>query len=169
MPRREAGASRRRLLVALGMLLLVAGARAESGKDRGRTGLPRLRAVLVTTDGRHPLELELAATPEARMRGLMHRERVAEGTGMLFDFGSERRVSMWMKDTPASLDMLFLDAELRVVHIVERTEPFSLAAITAPVPVRWVLEVPAGTVARSGARVGDRLEVAWPEDRPVRP
>ena len=166
LPRREAGASRRGLLVALGALALATSGRARGGEGTPQTGLPRLSAVLVTSGGRHPLELELAATPEARMRGLMHRERVPEGTGMLFDFGRERRVSMWMKDTPASLDMIFLDRDLRVVHVVERTEPFSLAAITAPVPVRYVLEVPAGTAARTGVGPGDRLEIVAMRARP---
>lgn len=160
MPRRKAAASRRRLLVAFGALLLVAAGRARGGAGAPQTGLPRLWAVLITKSGRHPLWLELAATPQARMRGLMHRMQVPEGTGMLFDFGRPQRVSMWMKDTPASLDMIFLDPDLRVVHVVERTEPLSLAAITAPVPVRYVLEVPAGTAARTGVQPGDRLEIS---------
>ena len=77
---------------------------------------------------------------------------------MLFDFGRVRTASMWMKDTPLSLDMLFIAADGRIVNIVADTVPRSLAVIRSSEPVLGVLEVRAGTARRLGIRPGDRVE-----------
>jgi len=61
-----------------------------------------------TADGPVPFTVEVAATPEARRRGLMFRERLAWDAGMLFDFHRPRQVGFWMKDTPLSLDIVFI-------------------------------------------------------------
>jgi len=91
------------------------------------------------------------------MQGLQGRRRLAADAGMLFDFGRPVPVMMWMKDTHVSLDMLFIDAEGRVVNIARGTVPFSLTPIRSAGPVRAVLEVNAGTAARLGIKPGDRV------------
>lgn len=114
---------------------------------------------LVTADGgRHAFAVEIAETPEQRARGLMYREELAADHGMLFDFGSDQPVSFWMKNTPLSLDMIFVRGDGRVAEIAADTTPFSLAAVDSDEPVRFVLEVVAGTAARLGLKPGDRLE-----------
>ena len=77
---------------------------------------------------------------------------------MLFDFIKPQIVSMWMKNTFIPLDMLFIGADGRIVHIAENTEPFSLKTITSPVPASAVLELKAGSAARWGIAIGDRVE-----------
>lgn len=114
---------------------------------------------LVTADGaRHAFSVEIAETPEQRARGLMYRERLAADHGMLFDFGSDQPVSFWMKNTPLSLDMIFVRGDGQVAEIAAGTTPFSLAPVDSDEPVRFVLEVVAGTSARLGLKPGDRLE-----------
>jgi uncharacterized membrane protein (UPF0127 family) len=113
---------------------------------------------LITSQGRTRLEAEIADTPEARARGLMYRTELADDHGMLFDFGLTRRVSMWMKNTPLSLDMIFADEQGTVLYIAAGTVPFSEETISAPVPVRSVLEVKAGLADRIGVKPGDRIE-----------
>ena len=54
------------------------------------------------------LQLEPAMSPAARRRGLMQRQSLPAGHGMIFDFGSDQPVVMWMKNTPLSLDMIFI-------------------------------------------------------------
>lgn len=102
------------------------------------------------------LDVEVAATPEARRRGLMGRHALPRHGGMWFDFGKTRPVAMWMKDTPLALDMLFFDAQARLVHVHAGAEPYSLAHVRAPVPVRYVLELRAGDAARLALTAGDR-------------
>ncbi len=111
-----------------------------------------------TLDGEtHAFQVELAATPEVRQRGLMHRTSLADNAGMLFDFEREQPISMWMKNTPLSLDMLFIKASGRILRIERNTRPESLRSIDAGGPVRGVLEVPAGTTRRLNIRAGDQV------------
>ncbi|MCS6854120.1 MAG: DUF192 domain-containing protein, partial [Elioraea sp.] len=114
---------------------------------------------IITRDGRrHVFRVEVARTPDQQTVGLMFRESVPEDGGMLFDWGSPRESSMWMKNTLVSLDMLFIAADGRIHRIAERTVPHSLAPISSRGPVRATLELAAGTAERLGIRVGDRVE-----------
>lgn len=111
-----------------------------------------------TSSGEHPFTVEMAVTEDQRTRGLMYRRSLAPDKGMLFDYGRETYISMWMRNTYVSLDMLFIGADGRINYIRERTTPLSLANVEAPGRNRAVLEVPAGTVARLGIRKGDVVE-----------
>jgi uncharacterized membrane protein (UPF0127 family) len=90
----------------------------------------------------------------------MYREEMAPDRGMLFDFGTERRAAMWMKNTYLALDMLFIRADGTVARIAADALPLSELIIDSREPVRFVLELNAGTVARLGIAAGDRLESA---------
>ena len=120
--------------------------------------LPLQNLSVVRSDGvRVELVVELASSEAQRRSGLMGRRALAARAGMLFDFHTSMTVTMWMKDTPLSLDMLFIDAAGQVVWINERTAPESPALISAPQPVRFVLELASGEVRRWGLAVGDRV------------
>lgn len=116
------------------------------------------RLEVVTEGGRrHAFAVEVAATPEQLSQGLMFRRDLPAGSGMLFDFGSPRQVSMWMKNTLIPLDMLFMDRTGRVIHVEQYTVPGSLEPRGPSEPVLGVLELPAGTVRRLGLKSGDRV------------
>jgi uncharacterized membrane protein (UPF0127 family) len=102
--------------------------------------------------------VELALTPATRASGLMNRTSMAADHGMLFRFDQTRPVLMWMKNTPLSLDMLFIDAAGTVVGIAKDTTPNSEIIIPSPEPVRYVLELNAGTAAKSGISTGDKVQ-----------
>lgn len=149
------GWSRRRMMAAAGavVMALAAGASAQS-----LVAFPHSRAEVVTGSGqRHAFAVELASSPEQLAQGLMYRRTLAADAGMLFDFGMDKPVSMWMRNTLIPLDMLFLAADGRVVGIKQRAVPGSLDIISAPEPVRGVLEVNGGTAQRLGLAVGDRV------------
>ncbi len=105
----------------------------------------------------HEFRVELALTEEARRQGLMHRTELAQDQGMLFDFETPQPVSMWMKNTPLSLDMLFIAQSGRILRIERDTTPFSLRSISSVRPVRGVLEILGGTTDRLNIRVGDQV------------
>jgi uncharacterized protein len=63
-----------------------------------------------------------------------------------------------MKNTPLSLDMIFIAGDGLIVNIARDTTPQSLKVIESAAPVKGVLEVRAGTTARLGIRTGDRVE-----------
>ena len=101
--------------------------------------------------------VEIADTDELRSRGLMFRQRLPEDRGMLFDFGEPRQVSMWMKNTYISLDMLFIRADGKIAYIAENTVPKSLDTVGVSEPVLAVLELAGGTSRKLGLRAGDTV------------
>jgi uncharacterized protein len=112
---------------------------------------------IASKTGVHVFSVELAVTEEERERGLMFRRSVPEFTGMLFDFKRDQEVSMWMKNTYVSLDMIFIQSDGRIRRIAENTETESLKIIPSGGPVRAVLEVAAGTARKLGIEPGDRI------------
>jgi uncharacterized membrane protein (UPF0127 family) len=113
---------------------------------------------VVSEDGRrHSFAIELAVTPEQLSQGLMFRRDLPAGTGMLFDFGVPRQVSMWMKNTLVPLDMLFADRTGRVIYVEQFAVPGTLEPRGPSQAVLGVLELPAGTARRLGLKPGDRL------------
>ncbi len=105
----------------------------------------------------HVFEVEVARTGEERAKGLMFRRYMPADRGMLFDFGSEQPVGMWMKDTFIPLDMLFIRKDGSIARIAENTEPHSLRTISSGENVLSVLELNGGTAARLGIAPGDRV------------
>jgi len=101
--------------------------------------------------------VELARTPDEQARGLMFRERLAPGSGMLFVFPVSAEHSFWMQNTLVPLDMIFIDEDGRVVGTVERAEPLTTTLRTVGKPSRYVLEVAGGVAAERGIRPGDQV------------
>lgn len=112
---------------------------------------------IVTKSGVHVFSVEMATTEQEKETGLMYRKELADGKGMLFDFTPEQEVSMWMKNTYISLDMIFIRADGRILRIAENTEPMSTKIISSQGIAKGVLEVPAGTAQKYGIRPGDRV------------
>ncbi len=112
---------------------------------------------IVTKSGVHVFSVEMATTEEERQTGLMYRKELPDGKGMLFDFTPEQQISMWMKNTYVSLDMIFIRADGRILRIAENTEPLSTKIISSGGLARGVLEVPAGTAQKYGIAPGDRV------------
>ena len=103
--------------------------------------------------------VELADTPELRRLGLMFRTKLAENAGMFMDFGYERIIGMWMKNTLIPLDMLFADAQGNIFLIAENARPLSLEIISSQKPGRYVLEIPGGSAKRLGITPGDKIRL----------
>ncbi len=121
-------------------------------------GLAKARGVLEASGGACVLlEFWLAETPGQQRRGLMHVRDLPETQGMLFVYRREQPISMWMKNTYVSLDMLFIRADGSVARIAAGTRPLSLENIPSGEPVNRVLELKAGAAARWGIKPGDRL------------
>ena len=147
----------RRALIAA-FALTPAALRAQPGADAPQPRLPTEKLVIVTRDGRRlDFTVEMAIQPEQQMIGLMFRPEVKPDEGMLFDWGSPRESSMWMRNTITPLDMVFIAADGRIHRIAERTVPLSLATVSSGGPVRATLELAAGVTERLDIRAGDRV------------
>ena len=112
---------------------------------------------IVTKSGVQFFSVEMATTPEEKETGLMYRKELPDGKGMLFDFSPEQQISMWMKNTYISLDMIFIRADGRILRIAENTEPQSTKIISSGGLAKGVLEVVAGTAKKYGIAPGDRV------------
>jgi uncharacterized membrane protein (UPF0127 family) len=121
--------------------------------------LPKEELTIITKDGaRHVFQVEMALTPDQQTVGEMFRPTVPPDGGMLFDWGAPRDSQMWMRNTVAPLDMIFINSDGSIRSIAENAVPQSLAVIDSRGPVRATLEVAAGTAARLNIRVGDKVE-----------
>jgi hypothetical protein len=114
-----------------------------------------------TGGGEYLFTVEWAIEPAERTCGLMFREEMPVGHGMVFDFQADRAgISFWMRNTLIPLDMIFIRAGGEVLNIAENTTPLSLDGVPAAGPVRYVLELNGGTAARIGLEPGDSIDLA---------
>jgi uncharacterized membrane protein (UPF0127 family) len=113
---------------------------------------------LVTNTGEHVFKVEVMRTDEQRARGLMFRRHMPADRGMLFDFKTEQRVMMWMRNTYIPLDMVFITKTGIVINVAEDTEPLSERTISSAAPAFSVLEVNAGVARRIGLKAGDQVK-----------
>ena len=116
--------------------------------------------VVKTAAGPVRVNVEVANTPQSRELGLMYRRDMAADAGMLFIFPGESRQAFWMKNTPLSLDMIFIDAAHKIVGIVPDARPFSTKSLGVSTPSKYVLEVHAGFCTQHGIAAGDQIELA---------
>lgn len=104
--------------------------------------------------------VEVARTPDERAQGLMYRQDVPDGTGMLFVFDDNELRSFWMENTYAPLDIAFLDPSFTVVD-VQQMEPLTTDPHESAAPAMFALEVRKGWFAEHGVAVGARAEVVF--------
>ena len=150
--------NRRMLLTILALAPLAARAQ-EPNITKAQPELPKEKLVIITRDGvRHDFNVEMATTTDQQTVGLMFRPSVPADGGMLFVWDTPHDSQMWMRNTIAPLDMVFINADGTIRSIAENTVPQSLAIIDSHGPVRATLELAAGTTARLNIRVGDKVE-----------
>ncbi len=103
------------------------------------------------------LVVELAQTDYEKEKGLMFRKDLPETQGMLFVYNEEKPRTFWMKNTPLSLDMIFVDARYHIIHIAKYTRPESEQLYASGRPAQFVIEVRAGFCDRNGIKDGQRI------------
>lgn len=119
---------------------------------------PRGQLVLETHGPRCLLiDIYIASSPQQRAQGLMYIESMAEFEGMYFGYSEPVGIVMWMKNTPLSLDMLFVREDLTIASIAQHTTPLSTERIESQEAVIGVLEMSAGFAERWGADAGTRV------------
>ena len=104
------------------------------------------------------LDIEIADTEYETQTGLMYRESMKDSQGMLFVFKDEAEHSFYMKNTQFSLDIIYIDANLKIASFQKNTTPFDEKSLPSGVPVQYVLEVKGGLADTWGLQVGDQIE-----------
>lgn len=114
--------------------------------------------------------LERVADPESRRQGLMGRTHLAENEGMLFDFPAGTVPAIWMHNMVISLDLLYLDGDGRIAYIFADVPPCASLpcdVYQASEPLRFVLELAAGSAERLKLQRGQRLDLGAALEQPV--
>jgi uncharacterized membrane protein (UPF0127 family) len=148
--------------VLFALALALAGcARSDPGQDSVvQNGFAPV--TLTGVSGAKTLNVELARTPAQQERGLMFRTDLKPGQGMLFypypaAGGPPRPANFWMKNTPTSLDIIFIRADGTIARIAENTVPYSEEQVSSGEAVAAVLELVGGQAAVLGLSEGDKV------------
>lgn len=123
-------------------------------------------------EGKARFTVEVADDGAERAQGLMFRESMPTGAGMLFVYDAPQRASFWMKNTLIPLDMIFADPAGRVTRVHSNAVPGDTSPINGGDGVQYVLEINGGLAARMGIAAGWELRhpaivqsgAVWPCD-----
>lgn len=113
------------------------------------------------------IELELARSDDERQQGLMYRKTLADDHGMLFFMPYDNDWAFYMRNTYVRLDMVFIDADWRVVGVVENVTPLTEDHRQVGAHSRYVLELAAHQAAKRGIKAGTRLIYTPLPDAPL--
>ena len=149
------------LSVLIGPLLILGCADDSTQREdtRGFQEEGTLAFVRPSGDTLRTISIDVADSDAERKWGLMRQQSLGYDRGMLFVFDSVDRGSMWMKNTPLPLDIVFVAPDSQVVNIARRTTPLSEEKITPEAPRKFVVEVRAGFADRFG--LTDSTRVRW--------
>lgn len=114
-----------------------------------------LRRVELTA-GMHRIDAQVAATPQERQTGLMHRKEMPQHEGMIFVFEQPAQQCFWMKNTLLPLTAAFVDDDGTIVNLADM-KPQTLDSHCSAKPVRYVLEMNQGWFAKKNIKPGDKL------------
>ena len=149
---------RMRLMMMAALILAPGVALAQGAPDKAQPKLPTETLTIINQQGKaFHFIVELATTPEEQETGLMFRKTVPADAGMLFTWTPARVSEMWMKNTLAPLDMVFIGPHGTIRHIAEDTVPQSLRVISSGAPVTATLELQGGITAKDDIDVGDKV------------
>lgn len=107
-----------------------------------------------TPGGERRFQVEVVQEGFETQRGLMCRSTMQDDWGMVFLFARPKRQSFWMKNTLIPLDMVFLDADWKVVGVVANAQPQTLTGRGVDTPSQYVLELVTGAAAKAGIAPG---------------
>ena len=103
------------------------------------------------------IDIEVAEGQEEQAQGLMYRSRMDENHGMLFAYPNARPLSFYMKNTKISLDIVYADADKKIVTIHQGVAPYSEKTLPSGEDAQYVVEVNAGFTTRHGIEEGDLI------------
>ena len=143
------------LLIELSLLIIPATAKSQLEFASGEIEL------VGTKSGNLVIAVEFASEEVQRRHGLMHREKLASGTGMLFIYENEGMRAFWMKNTIIPLDIVFFDGAGRFASVYRDVTPLTLTLRRAS--AQYVLELNSGEAEKLG--IGPKTRLLLPIDQ----
>ncbi|MEX1011220.1 MAG: DUF192 domain-containing protein [Balneolaceae bacterium] len=115
---------------------------------------------ILNSDGESVVTINAAVADDemSRSEGLMGVSELPEDHGMIFIFEEEEERSFWMANTPLSLDLLFINGEMEIVHIFRNAPAFSQESIPSQYPAKYVVETIAGYTIRYDIVEGMKID-----------
>ena len=138
------------------VLALAALLASMSASAQPADGKPQSLPITTIRVGPHPVAAEVAATPDQRTIGLMYRFSLPADHGMLFVFPEPQPLSFWMRNTYIPLSIAYIDAEGRILNVVEMA-PRSDATHPSRGEALYALEMRKGWFADKGVGPGTRV------------
>ena len=135
----------------------LAGCTTPQSAPTGPDGEPLEPLSIVTDSGEHDFWVEIADDEQERQRGLMYRPPLEDDRGMLFEFPDSAERAFWMRNTPSSLDIIYVAGDGRIVSIARNTTPYSETSIPSNGAATGVIELRGGRAAEIGAEAGDQV------------
>ena len=137
------------------MLLLVLSLAANACSHSTQAARPsEPEVILATRAGDQHVKVEVARSDPERQHGLMYRQKLEPGRGMIFLFEHPQRLTFWMKNTYIPLDMIFISNERKVLYVEENAEPLTTQSRGPDEDSQFVLEVPGGWARAHGVERG---------------
>jgi len=124
-----------------------------SGIAHGAASVEILPTVALSING-HKITAEVAATPERRSTGLMHRFSLQPDHGMVFVFDYPEPQGFWMKNTFIPLSIAFIAADGRIINI-DDMQPHDESIHPSRGPALYAIEMRKGWFTERGIRSGD--------------
>lgn len=122
--------------------------------------VPTATITLAGSAGPLAIRAEVVKSRGRIQKGLMYRKFLAEDAGMLFLMGYVNDHHFWMHNTLIPLDILFIDADLTVVGILENMQPLDEDSRGVGTPSLYVLEVNGGWTRAHGVVAGSKVTFA---------
>jgi hypothetical protein len=150
-----------RVAAPLALLALLAAPSAPAGA--------RPAVIPLTLPSGKVLQTEVMVKNEDRAMGLMFRPSLALDHGMLFLFEQPDFHGIWMKNCKFPIDILWLDAGHKVVHLAEKVPPCTAkedkdCEVYYPIArASYVVELSAGQARREKALVGSTVTFTLPD------
>ncbi|MDT8992099.1 DUF192 domain-containing protein [Curvibacter sp. APW13] len=138
-------------LIPLALCWLCFSATAQ-GAGQAQMDLPRVQL----SAGMHLIQAQVASTPHQREVGLMFRQEMPAGEGMLFVFDNASNLCFWMKNTVLPLTAAFIADDGTIINL-EDMKPMTTDSHCAKRPARFVLEMNQGWFTKRGIAAGQKL------------
>jgi uncharacterized membrane protein (UPF0127 family) len=148
----------RRFILSALFLSLASAASAQTSKDDVVDFGEPVPLTIVSKDSTHTFQIERAITLDQQARGMMFRETMDPDSGMLFEFAEPKIATIWMKNTPLPLDILFVRSNGKILKIEHMAQPYKLRSASSEAIVAAVLELQGGRSKELGIMPGDLIQ-----------
>ena len=148
----------KRFILSALFLSFASAALAQTSKDDVVDFGEPVPLTVVSKDSKHVFQIERAITLDQQARGMMFRESMDPDSGMLFEFDEPKIATIWMKNTPLPLDIIFVRSNGKILKIEHMAQPYKLRSASSEAIVAAVLELQGGRSKELGIMPGDLIQ-----------